>query len=133
MCAAFAPRVSYAAEDITFSAPDRGDALVIASSIAPEEETQAARIDLNGDDIDEYIIQIPQKKLSTFNIIAYVDDKVLKLGRIKAYRIMVSNDRENGVRDILAFSEDRNDFEYETYQWDATLSRYIKKDGGATL
>lgn len=88
-----------------------------------------ARTDFNGDNMDELIIKSKVCDTNTAFCMHYLfaetGDKILNLSAIQAREILISDKSTNGIRDILAFDNPHNDFDYSIYHWDAGQSTYI--------
>lgn len=88
-----------------------------------------ADVDLNGDGIDEHILKRKSCKTSvstcTFIIIAEKDDRILLLSKISAKNLMVDGKVTYGIKNLLAFNSDRNDYKYDIYMWSPKEKLYI--------
>lgn len=92
------------------------------------DDVAIAQIDLNGDGIDEFILKnatCSQANLCDFTIAADSGDSLIALGEIKAITLLLGNGYSSGIRNILAFQNDLNDFDYELYVWEPAQARYI--------
>ncbi len=115
--------------------------VILNRYLAEEYETSAedfsiAAHDLNGDGIDEYVLK-PRKCLSktgqcVFLILAETRQKIVLLGKIQAKFLALGNDYSGGIQDILAFRNDKNDYDYEVYSWDSASKKYILKEQTVT-
>ncbi len=91
-----------------------------------------AGIDLNGDGIEEYILK-PRKctteenKPCTHLIVAEQKDKILLLSKVKARNLMVGGTQSHGIKDILAFADKVNDYNFDIYIWSPSQKTYILK------
>lgn len=94
-----------------------------------------AKADLNDDGVYEYIAKprICDKgnNFCEFNILAESNYEIVELGTIKARSIQIDSDYSFGVRNIKAFDNPLNDFDYSLYIWEAGASRYMIKSEGA--
>ena len=116
---------THAAEKITFLDKSSLKQSVL-NTLEGHSFSALAFVDLNQDGLDDYILQSRDSGThSTFTIIARSNDKLTTLGIIQAHSLMVSHKREDGVRNILAYQNDINDFEHEVYRWDINSLRYI--------
>lgn len=134
LCAPFGK--AYAAEAITFTQDYSAKDKRIKDLISQHAHSKIAVLDLNNDSIDEFIFskQITAN-LNQYELMALTDSGAVSLGAITAKKLMLAYDQHNGVRSILGFSDDKNDFNYDVYAWDALNSSYaleseIKKKGG---
>lgn len=89
---------------------------------------QAATADLNADGIDEIILKKrgceDSEILCRYLILAEKDNKMLLLSKIRARHIMLGEDYSHGVRDILAFKNRIDDYDYQIYVWDSSTIQY---------
>lgn len=89
---------------------------------------EIALYDLNGDGIEEQITRSCLENSCIYTILAETNSAdFITLGKIQARLIAVSNDVQNGVRNIRAYKDEMNDYNYTLYLWDAENSRYIKQ------
>ncbi len=97
------------------------------------EDVKIAGIDLNEDGMDEFIVSNADctkvKQNCTYSILADKDNNLITLGTIKARTLLLGDSYSHGIRDILAYDNDRNDFDYTLYVWEPTLSRYTIGSG----
>ncbi|MDB2682977.1 hypothetical protein N9Z27_01850 [Alphaproteobacteria bacterium] len=95
-----------------------------------------ARTDLNYDGIFEFIVKLKDcgkvRELCDFHILAEgpKGDKVLSLGVISAYQVAGGNGSAHGIRDILAFQNELNDFSSVIYRWNEKSSQYQMTEKG---
>lgn len=86
-------------------------------------------IDLNNDGIDEHILKSRQcemhKRQCTHLILAEKNDGILLLSKIRAYNLMIGGTSSHGVKDILAFTDDINDYNFNIYMWSPPRKMYI--------
>lgn len=124
--ATFVSQTSYAADNVAFIEKDRFDDISARSIIASYDFSSIAAFDLNRDGIDEFILKTEiDDAPALFQVIALKDDTHIKIGEIKAMKIMVSYEDHHGVRSILAFNNPHNDFDYRVYQWHAQDAHYM--------
>ena len=117
---------SHAADRIDFVDKTSFDHPDILSALSGHSFQQIAAIDLNNDSIDEYIlVDMLDGKHHEYQIIAANGRDVTLLGSVRAIKLMAAYDMNHGVRNLLAYDDARNDFEYEVYHWDALASRFI--------
>ncbi len=86
-----------------------------------------ATIDLNDDFIDEYIIRktnCSAKEFCTFIIAAYMNRKPIILGRFDAHQILVSNQKDYGIRRLIVYNQKNNDFANMTAIWYPNKYKY---------
>ncbi len=96
------------------------------------KEYSLAATDLNNDDINEYILKRKYceiKKLPTCNhiILAKTSDKFRVIGNIRARKITISTETTKNIRNILAFSDELNDYIFNIYMWSPKKNMYILK------
>ncbi len=108
----------------------------------PEITPETARIagtDLNEDGINEFIVTTQncqsQKKSSKkitcpYLIMADKGRSVILLGSIKARSISLANSYSHGVKDIRAYDNELNHFDYNLYTWEPSRSHYTMIDEG---
>lgn len=88
-----------------------------------------ADVDLNNDGIDEHILRRKScetpSTMCTYIIIAEKDDRILLLSKISAKNLMVDGKMTYGIKNLLAFNNDRNDYEYDIYMWSPKEKLYI--------
>jgi hypothetical protein len=91
-----------------------------------------ALADLNEDGLNEFILQSDckegQKGYCSFTILAETDNKVISLGSITGWVIELGNAYSNGVRNIIARQNPRNDFDRTVYVWEPQTARYMIKE-----
>jgi len=82
-----------------------------------------APIDLNEDAIDEYIVKPNSRRLcndSLFckhHIIALQDREPIQIGQFDAHKVLISNKNTYGIRDIIIYNNQYNDFKSEIASW----------------
>lgn len=90
---------------------------------------KVARADLNQDGLDEYILKTSACESSsgscTYAVLAEIKDTIIELGAFSARDVMLGNGYSSGIRNIVAFPNEINDFDYELYVWEPQQSRYI--------
>jgi len=129
------PHHGYALEALTFK-EDYSTTLKFQIDQFLQEElgTEASQyvmadVDLNLDGIDEHILKRKSCKTSvntcTFIIIAEKDDRILLLSKISAKNLMVDGKVTYGIKNLLAFNSDRNDYKYDIYMWSPKEKLYI--------
>lgn len=86
--------------------------------------------DLNGDNINEYIIKEKQcgQIQCLFLIIAEKKDDILLLSKIRAKHIMLGGTKSHGIFDILAFENELNDYDFDIYVWSPEEKKYMIKN-----
>lgn len=94
-----------------------------------------ASLDLNEDGIVEFIVRdsgcAEDQTGCPYLILAETDGGIIRLGQIEARKLALGNSYTNGVRDLLALQDPRNDFQYQRYVWEPMQSRYTMADGGS--
>lgn len=77
-----------------------------------------AKIDLNNDLIDEYIVRsCDNKSFCNHTIIAFKEFKPLKIGKFQAHKIVISHEKTYGIHDLIVYNQQYNDFAFETAIW----------------
>lgn len=90
-----------------------------------------ASVDLNNDALDEYIIKPASPKdcsappLCSHQIIALQDREPILIGKFDAHKMLVSNKKTYGIRDIIVYNIPYNDFKSETATWSPFHFRFI--------
>lgn len=88
-----------------------------------------AKADLNDDDLFEFILRerscVQKKEFCRFDILAETSRGMVSLGTIEARALALSEHRSHGVRDILAYNNALNDYDYGLYVWVSGQSQYI--------
>ncbi len=88
-----------------------------------------ANIDLNSDGIDEYVLKrkscIDNKNQCIYSIIAEKDGEIILLSKIRAKNLIIGETSSYGIKDILAFKDKINDYNFDIYMWSATEKKYI--------
>ncbi len=83
--------------------------------------------DLNGDGLDEFILRekiCAKSAPCEFYILAENKNRAIHLGTITAHDIALGNGVSDGIRDILAFQNANNAFDYTVYVWEPLKARY---------
>ncbi len=127
----------HAAESLTFTPIEEFRSIAAHKNIDfGDKDTSLsaiATVDLNGDSLDEYIGKTTADSSQNSDIAPfYVFSSTslhaqtpIYLGVIHARTIMLGYESHHGVRDILAFSNIDNDFDYDAYTWNPMHSRYV--------
>ncbi|PCI97172.1 MAG: hypothetical protein COB14_09385 [Alphaproteobacteria bacterium] len=88
-----------------------------------------AGVDLNNDGIDEHILKQLlcniQTKQCTHLILAEKQEDILLLSKIKAYNLMIGGTSSHGIKDVLAFNNKINDYNFDIYMWSPSQKMYI--------
>jgi len=127
-CAIFSPSLGYAAESISFIDKNEVDKQQIPSSLSKRNFNQLAEVDLNNDSVAEYILLRDADDSShAFEVLAMINNRLIPLAKIRAQKLMIAYDENNGVRSILGFKDANNDYEYDIYSWDAMRSKYSNR------
>ena len=88
-----------------------------------------AEIDLNNDGIDEHILK--RKACNTkenqciYSVIAEKGDEIILLAKIRARNIIAGETSSYGIKDILAFKNEINDYNFDIYMWSPSQKMYI--------
>lgn len=97
-------------------------------SAGPLDAYEAARVDLNEDGMDEIVLRergcAEKEKICAHLFLAQTKDKIFKISEIQTRYIMLAGTYSDGVRDILAFRNEKNDYDFDLYVWDSRQSRY---------
>lgn len=121
-----APSVVLAADSVQFTLKNSFKSLSTLRSLEAFTFSAIAEVDLNDDGLKEFILRDDTvMDRPEFRILGMNDGKFFELGTVHAQKLMLSYNRNHGVRSILAFENARNDYEYIIYQWDANRSHYV--------
>lgn len=94
---------------------------------------EIAKIDLNHDGLYEFILKDGNCTADSlecrFKILAETDTEITELGSLQARTLIVSDQNSHGIRDLLVFQNEHNDYDYDIYVWEPMTSRYILGDG----
>jgi len=86
-------------------------------------------VDLNNDGIDEHILKQRRcnvlTKQCTHLILAEKKNEILLLSKIKAYNVMIGGTNSHGIKDVLAFTNEINDYNFDIYMWSPSRKMYI--------
>ena len=131
----FTPLSAQASERLDFSGNLGERSRRIVEKYAAEhikidiQALKIARADLNEDGLDEYILKTPAcesiSQRCTFEVLAEINDTIIEIGEFSARTVMLGNGYSAGIRNIVAFTDKTNDFDYELYVWEPQQSRYI--------
>lgn len=87
--------------------------------------------DLNNDGILEHILKrkscIAENEFCTHTIIAEQEEKIALIANIKASSLIVDTALSYGVKNLLAFKNKINDYDYDIYMWSPQKKMYILK------
>lgn len=89
-----------------------------------------AHTDLNNDAIDEYIIKpasiadCSQKPLCPIIVVAFQEHKPILIAQFDAHKILISNKKTYGIRDIIVYNNRYNDFQFQTLNWSPYSFQY---------
>ena len=90
-------------------------------------------IDLNGDGLLEYILKRKNcgqyTKICTFLIIADRNDGLSLLSEINARHIMIGDGKSYGIKNILAFKNQINAYDFDIYMWSPREKMYTLNVG----
>lgn len=95
------------------------------------DELRIATADLNRDGLPEYILHTKTcrtEKKCRYNILAETPQGIIPLGSISGKTLLLGNGFSHGVRDILSFENDLNDYDQTLYVWMPEKASYGKKD-----
>ncbi len=104
---------------------------LIENHVKPHDGLDIAQSDLNDEGLKECFVRPSScnnnKHLCEIIILARKKAKIIELGRISANDIALHNGYTQGVRNLAAFNDLRNDFKYDLYIWEPARSTYILK------
>lgn len=122
-----------AAEALAFTHdPGRPDHLAIQNYFRGQSNQQSdffiADPDLNNDNIPEFIVYDSlcdySKKPCVFKILSDTEKGIVPLGEITAYRVALDGKSAYGVRNLRAYKNKANDYDYAVYVWEPLDARY---------
>ncbi len=125
------PPSGEAAEILRFKRPEtfRENKAIEAIS-QTQDQYLTAKIDLNNDLIDEYIIKSSNDQTCAPNnlcrhvIVAYRKDTPLIIGEFNAHKILILNEKTYGIRDLIVYNNAYNDFKNVTARWNPFNFKY---------
>lgn len=91
---------------------------------------EIAKIDLNDDLIDEYVIKpkgrdkCTQANLCTYTLVALQDYSPIKIGEFNAHKLLILDKKTYGIRDIIVYNDSYNDFKNITARWNPFTFSY---------
>lgn len=92
-------------------------------------DLRIARADLNEDGLSEFILTSKACEnspgLCDYTILAEMKDSIVEIGAFRARTVLLGNGYSGGIRNIMAFDKEINDYDYELYVWEPLQSRYI--------
>jgi hypothetical protein len=102
----------------------------ISTAINQSPETLAiAPVDLNNDGLSEFILKDKSCESGhaycRFLVVSENHDAITELGDIKGYNLKVDNKMVQGVRNLLVYTSETNDYDYAIYVWEPRAGRYI--------
>lgn len=102
-----------------------------ALGILPEGDFVLARIDLNGDFIDEYIAKpqnCPPQTLCPHTILAFESQNPIVIGTFEAQKILILPEKTYGIHHLRVFNQALNDFAFQDAIWSpkAFLFEYLE-------
>lgn len=89
-------------------------------------------VDLNGDDVPEYIVRLTDTYFMCNNmgchhgVVAVDENGVTRLGYFQYAELDVSTEKTAGVKDLLVYDNPLNDFAPTVYKWDNESSEYLR-------
>ena len=90
-----------------------------------------ATADLNNDGLDEYILKqldcTQAQAFCNYIVLAEKNNEIIELSNIKAKNILISGTYTYGIKDILAFQNTINDYDFDIYMWSSKEKMYIIK------
>lgn len=93
------------------------------------KDYSTAETDLNGDGRSEYILRRRdcgnEEALCPHLILAESKDSVVLLLEVEAKKLEISDLKTNGINDILAFRDKKNDYKQERFVWSPMQTGYV--------
>lgn len=95
----------------------------------PITHYDVARIDLNGDGLDDYIAKSQTCDHETLFCIYHVFGEngaaLSEIGSFQAKDVIVAHDTSYGIHDLYVYQNELNDYDHVIYRWVPAQSRYI--------
>jgi hypothetical protein len=129
-------REALAGEKLDFDQPVGARSRILLRDYATDQlkvdpaTLRVARADLNSDGIDEFITigtqcgNVPDT-LCNITVLAETDEELIRLGAFKAHTILLGDGYSGGVRDLVVYRDEINDYHDELYVWEPRQSQYI--------
>lgn len=119
-----------AVEAVTFQKPS--SFTIIPAAIAQGKDKQSAEFiqtDLNKDGAKEWIVRETGSKCTAntgcpYFVYAQKNREWIEIGSFSAFKILIADKTEYGVRNILVYNLPLNDFATVTYGWSPEKYRY---------
>lgn len=96
---------------------------------------EVAHTDLNEDGIEEIVLKdttnncAVTKSSCNYHILAKKSiGEFILLGKIEAKKLLIGQEYTHGVRNILIYDNDENDYKYKIYAWNALKAQYNEVD-----
>ncbi len=90
-----------------------------------------AKVDLNDDALDEYIVKPSRCSIKTMcphHIVAFKNRQPILLLDIIAYKIKLSDKTTYGILDLIIYNQKHNDFLSKNFGWNPYSYRYEQKE-----
>lgn len=132
------PASSYGLEKLDFVRNHLSPSLTLQMNAFLQESYQVdsslfdiAAADLNQDGVDEYILKriscVHAGSVCSHMVLADQNNEMLLLSNIRARHLMVGATSSFGVKDLLAFENEINDYDFDIYMWSPAQKMYILK------
>lgn len=96
---------------------------------------EIAHTDLNEDGIEEIVLKDTTnnckytKSICVYHILGKKSiNELILLGKIEAKQLLIGQEYTHGVRNILIYNNDENDYKYKIYAWNALKAQYNEVD-----
>lgn len=94
-----------------------------------------AHTDLNADNLMEHIIKLKNcgkyTNICTYTVIIERNAKLDIISRINTNQLIVGDDQNYGIKNLLAFRNPKNAYDFDIYMWSPSEKTYIL-DAGKT-
>lgn len=100
---------------------------ITAAAGFSQTNTEIAQIDLNNDDLYEYIAKNTQCSPANgcpYLIVAQSNNDYIIIGEFSGKNISISDKQTHGIRDILVYNQSLNDYQHNTLSWDMNRMQY---------
>ncbi len=135
----FIPQAVFALEDLSYTPASDGSPtlrLQLDDFLEKNFNSDSSRFvmsstDLNGDNLLEYILKRKNcgqyTNICTYLIIAEKKEGLTLLSKISAHNLMVGDGKSYGIKNLLAFKNPSNAYDFDIYMWSPHEKMYILK------
>ncbi len=137
LCIAFLLPVSVmAAQPLLFRDQAKGaretsviEFLQAQKRMTPDLPYKIARVDLNGDGLEEWIVsqQMTACQASAscpVSVVGLTDNEPVLLAALNARKVGIADEKSYGVRKLLVYTDQSNDFSFKSYAWNPAAREF---------